>query len=305
MIKCFKKELDSISFNDKINEKLMIFSLYNEFYNYMLSASDDSFIEHYGPFMENTFELVGKELNLKENESINAIQFMEIYLQTLSRGKLSSMSQVESVITTFKGRLNEFMVASGYVNVIEQFESIPLDVKVGIMAQFRQYINNMFCNAVLLYGEENSKDLRFNILDMLSVKLEYYLKKSVHPNSNLDSLSYNLKSAMVSYTKEYLMGKLENSEFEFVNIQHESTRKFFPTLNKTEQKIWLMEEIYSISGYDESNTDEKIGEICNLLKISKVEYMHIIISMVSRATDIIHSADDSIGDNRQKKNFLN
>ena len=33
MIKNFKKELELINSNNCINEKLMIFSLYNEFYN--------------------------------------------------------------------------------------------------------------------------------------------------------------------------------------------------------------------------------------------------------------------------------
>ena len=65
MIKNFKKELELINSNNCINEKLMIFSLYNEFYNDILGHADDYFIQHYAPFMEKTFELVVAGLNLQ------------------------------------------------------------------------------------------------------------------------------------------------------------------------------------------------------------------------------------------------
>ena len=157
MIKNFKKELELINSNNCINEKLMIFSLYNEFYNDILGHADDYFIQHYAPFMEKNFELVVAGLNLQDNISVSAEQFMRVYFQMLKKSRLSSMPQAKGIIKTFENELNSFIEASEYVNVIEKFDSISLDTKVNIMAQFREYINNMFLTTIDLYGEENSK----------------------------------------------------------------------------------------------------------------------------------------------------
>lgn len=282
MIKNFRKELELISNNSQISEKLMIFSLYNEFYNDIMGNSNDYFAQHYAPFMEKTFELVAAGLNIQENISVNAEQFMKIYFKMLKKSMLSNMPQVKSIISIYENELNSFIDASKYVNVIEKFDSIPLDTKVNIMAHFREYINNMFLTTIDLCGEENSKELRHNILDMLSIKLEGYLKNNLNEGIDFVNLTDNLKPTMVIYTKDYLMNKLKNNEFGLNFFQDETTKQFFAGFNEIEQKIFLMGMIYSIAGYDKndkSKQNEKIKEICKMLEISKLRYMKTSFSM--------------------------
>lgn len=297
MIKNFKKELELINSNDFINEKLMIFSLYNEFYNDILGHADDYFIRYYAPFMEKTFELVVAELNLKDNISVSAEQFMRFYFQMLKKSRLSSMPQAKGIIKTFENELNSFIEASEYVNVIEKFSSISLDTKVNIMAQFREYINNMFLTTIDLYGEKNSKGLRHNILDILSIKLEEYLKDSLEKGYNENDITNNLKPTMMVITKDYLMNQLGNGDTSLIDFQDEATKQFFGGFNEIEQKIWLMGAIYIIAGYDrndKSKDDEKIKEMCELLGISKLKYTEIALSMGIRSIKMIKKTMNGI-----------
>ena len=292
MIKNFKKEIELISSNDRISEKLMIFSLYNEFYNSILGSADEYFIEHYVPFMEKTFESVAASMNLQENVNLNTEQFMRVYFQLLKKSRMSAMPQVKGTVEYFENELNSFIERMGYVEVIEKFDSIPLSSKVDIMTQFREFINNMFRTTIELYGEESSKELRHNILDMLSDKLEQYLNDSLNQNVNTVNFSYNLKPMMMTSTKKYLMEKLRNGEFGFNGIKEEA-RDFFTSFNELEQKIWLLGAIYGIAGYDKNDKtkdNEKIAEICELLGISKFKYKKTAISMAFRSIKIMRKA---------------
>ena len=293
MIKNFKKELELISSNDRISEKLMIFSLYNEFYNSILGTADDYFIEHYAPFMEKTFELVASSMNLQENLNLNAEQFMRVYFQLLKKSRMSAMPQAKGTVEYFENELNYFIERMGYVEVIEHFDSIPLNSKVDIMTQFREFINNMFRTTIELYDEESSKGLRHNILDMLTNKLRQYLNDSLNQEINTVNICSNLKPMMMTSTKEYLMEKLRNDEFGFNGIKEEEARDFFASFSELEQKIWLMGAIYGIAGYDKndkSKEDEKIAEMCELLDISILKYTRTAISMAFRSIKIMRKA---------------
>lgn len=294
MIKNFKKELELINSNNCINEKLMIFSLYNEFYNDILGHADDYFIQHYAPFMEKTFELVVAGLNLQDNISVSAEQFMRAYFQMLKKSRLSSMPQAKGIIKTFENELNSFIEASEYVNVIEKFNSISLDTKVNIMAQFREYINNMFLTTIDLYGEKNSKGLRHSILDMLSIKLEEYLKDSLEKGYNENDITSNLKPTMMVITKDYLMDKLRNGDTSLIDFEDEAAKQFFDSFKEIEQKIWLMGLIYGIADYDKSKDNEKIKEMCELLGISKLKYTKIALSMGIRSIKMMKKAMNEI-----------
>ena len=295
MIKNIKNEIELISSNNRISEKLMIFSLYNEFYNSILSSTDDYFIEHYAPFMEKTFELVSVSMNLQENVNLNAEQFMRVYFQLLKKSKLSTMPPTKSMIEHFENELNSYIDRMEYVKVIEQFDSIPLNFKVDIMTQFREFINNMFRTTIELYDEESSKQLRHNILDMLSNKLGQYLNDSLNQDDNIAKLSSNLKPMMMTSTKEYLIEKLRNGEFSFDGIKEQEVRDFFASFNELEQKIWLMGAIYGIAGYDKSDKakeNEKISEMCKLLGISKLKYTTTAMSMAFHSIRVIKKATD-------------
>ena len=290
MIKNYRKELDLVSTNNQISEKLMIFSLYNEFFNDIMGNLDDSFIQYYSSFTEKTFESVIAELNLREDINVNAKQFMKIYFKTLK----SNMPFAKDSIMTFERNLDSLIDASGYVNVIEKFDSIPLDTKINIMAHFREYINSMYLITIGLYGEENSKELRHNILEMLSIKLEGYLKDSLNKGIDSVSLIDNLKTTLAVYTKDYLMNKLKHDEFGLKFFQDETVKHFFASFNEIEQKIWLMGLIYAIAGYDKndkSKEKEKIKEICKFLGISKLRYIRTAFSIALHLLKAMKSED--------------
>ena len=306
MIKNFKSELELIKDNERISDKLMIFSMYNEFYNSILGSADDYFIEHYAPFMEKTFELVVASANLQDDISLNVEKFMQVYFELLKKSRLSSMPQAKGTIDYFKNNLDAFIDSMGYVAVIDKPQAIPLGIKVDIMVRFREFINNMFRTVIELYDEESSKELRHGIKDMLTDELDGKFLKYyndiirytgfssvafkgvatmnngvVEYNLNQDQADF-LKSMLMTSTKDYLFDKLSKGEFDFSGIQDETTKEFFGSFNELQQKIWLMGAIYGIAGYDrndKSNEKEKLAEMCKMLGISKAKYTTTAISM--------------------------
>ncbi len=309
MIKNFKKELNAIKSSENINDKLMIFALYNEFYNCVSGSLDDRFLICYVPFMKKTFELVAASFNLKGNVKVNAKEFMKVYFSMLKCSELSSMSPVKSIISLFENELDSFIETSKYVNVIDKFESIPLDTKVKLMAEFREYINNMYVTTIELYGEASSKELRNSILTMLLGRLDEYLKDSLNKGVKPNKLTNNLKDAMMTSTKEYLINKLKDGEFGFENVEDEAVKKFFTSYNDIEQKIMLMCAIYAISGCDKSSAKERMEEKCELLNISTAKYIEALRSICIRYSTVIDNTvyefDDETFDgdtlNRRKK----
>ena len=101
-----KKEMELIKDNDKINEKLMILSLYDELFNYVSNRSNNPSLNQYA--MENAFELLANRLNMLENDlTINAQKFMILYFELLKTSDFADMfnSKTKKIILKFSNNL--------------------------------------------------------------------------------------------------------------------------------------------------------------------------------------------------------
>lgn len=290
MKKNFDEEIKFIASNDIVSEKLMTLSLYNEFCNSIIASIDERIraidVEY---VMTSIFRATIFYINLKGDE-INAQQFMKDYFSMFKTCNLSMLTQVKNKTELFENDLDLFADKMQYIKVIEQFDSIPLTSKVEIMVQFRKLINDMYCMAIELLGENSSKTLRHNILDVLSNKLEQYLEENLKQDDNIDNISNNLKTMMMTSIKEYLIEKLRDGNFDFNNIEQKEMRDFFANFNELEQKISLMNIIYAIAGYDKNDelqNKEKISEICKYLGISELLYIKTEVTIMLKAKNIV------------------
>lgn len=303
MIKNFKEEIDLISKNDKITDKTLIIEAYTNFYNSTLGflpADNPNTIEYYEAVLKNTFKMVVSLISLQEKASYDAKQFMTIYFKILE----SSIPFAKDIIMIFEREMNSLTAANEYANVIDKFASIPLDIKLSIMAHFREYINSMSLMTINLCGEEDSQELRHDILEMLSVKLEEYLKDGLNKGIDFANLIDNLKAKLTVYTKDYLMNKLKNGEFGIKDFQDETVKNFLVSCNENEQKIWLMGMVYAIAGYDKndkSQEEEKVREICKLLGISKLRYIVTTISMAIHVLKAMKSEEFDVNPPKRSK----
>ena len=282
MIKNFNKELELMNENHNINDKLMIFSLYNEMYNAIQANTSEIFKEKYLPFMEKTFELIIAEFNVNDEKSVNAKQFMELYIEMLKKIILFNIiPEAKEIVAIFEKELNSFIEANKFVNVIDSYNTISLDTKVKLMSQFREYINDIYLTAIKLYTEKNSNDLRNTILDLQTTKLDDYLKESLENDKNETDIINNLNPNMISITKEYLINKLKNGKNSLIDLKDEKEQMLFSNFNDDEQKILLMAEVYAISGYPNNNfkKNERIKEICDVVNISKLKYTKAALSI--------------------------
>ena len=275
MGKYFKNQLDLICDNDKINDKLMIVSLYNEFYNSILGSASDFFIRQYKPLMEKTFEFVVATISLQKDIEINANQFMNLYFKFLKISKLSNVNPAKEIIEYFEHDVNSLTDSMKYVTTIDQLDFLSFSSKVDLMVQFREFINHMMFEITKFYEEENGQKIGYDVFDILTNKLEQQL----NPKANSISFELDVKPEMMISTKDYFIEKLKNGEF-IENGIKEEVKDFLFHFNELEQKILCMGTIYEIAGYDKnSKTAEKKEEICALLGIPKSEYTRIMISI--------------------------
>ena len=284
MIKNLKKEINLIATNENINEKLMICTLYNELYGYIL-LGDEHFIEHYETIMKKTFGILLK--NIKETGAIitSAEQFMKIYLETLKRNKLSKKELGKNILEVFEKELHNIINALTYVKTIEQFEELSLSKQVNIMVSFGEYMKSVLYCITQIYDEVESRELRIEVSNMLILKLIGYLKENLEQGINFSKINKNLQVNMRDFIKNYLLLKLNTGELTIEGIDDitdENTKKFFNSFNELELKFWLLDSIYHIAGfYRDSKTKEE--EICKILGISKEEYLRISAEMEIRS----------------------
>lgn len=279
MIKDFKKEIALIKDNDKINEKLMILSLYDEFFNYVSNSSKDPSLNQYA--MENAFELIANRLKMLENDlTINAEKFMILYCGLLKNSDFANMfnSKTKKIISKFYNNLPKLIDSNKCAHILDQFDSISLEIKVDIMVKFREYTDKIFHSIDETIDEETSKDLKTNILDMLLSSLEDYLKENLKQDTNYNIVN-NLTPALMNTAKEYLLNKLNVNEIGIENIKDNEIRNFYFDCESIEQKAWLMMVMYTMVGYDNVKIKIPKEELCEKLGISKLKFTKISLKL--------------------------
>ena len=276
MILNLKEETKLIDSSDVFKEKLMTIALYNEFYNGSLNNADDFLKDQYGAFMKKTFELVATGLIMQDKNNINAKQFMKPYLRLLKKHPFSDMSQPKNMINLFEKKLDAFIESCEYVNRIDKFNNISLSGKVNIMSQFREYLNETFLKVYDIYCEEKSEEIRQNILDVLSIKIEEYLNHCSKFGYSEKEMADNIKPAMVIATKNYFINLLKNNNYSIDEI-NEDINEF----KGLERKIMTMGAIYHIAGYsdDIAPKDAKTKEMCEVFGVSRLKLKSAAFSM--------------------------
>ena len=274
-----KKEMELIKDNDKINEKLMILSLYDELFNYVSNRSNNPSLNQYA--MENAFELLANRLNMLENDlTINAQKFMILYFELLKTSDFADMfnSKTKKIILKFSNNLPKLIDSNKCAHIIDQFDSIPLEIKVDIMAQFKEYTDKICHSIDETIDEEASKNLKIDILNMLLISLEDYLKGNLKQNTNNNIVS-NLTPILMNTAKEYLLNKLNVNELGIENIKDNEIRNIYFNCEGIEQKAWLMMVMYTMIGYDNVKVKIPKEEFCEKLGISKLKFTKISLKL--------------------------
>lgn len=308
MIRNYNKESNLISSNKRINEKLMVIGIYNEFCNDILDATaDENLKNEYALILAKTFEVTVRKINYQKRRNVNADHFMSIYFKILKETKIANSFPFSHVIANFESQLHTYNETMKFVNMIDGFEELAFSTKIQIMQEFRECVNTILTNIGEIYGYENSGNLRNNLLRVLTNNLGNYLKTCKAENIAPSSMISNVRPYMMNTAKNFLIYQLNGYRFDFLNIKDSTIRAFIDSFNDLEQDIWIMSLIFEIAGYNDNEKlmdSRKIKEICKLLHISKVRYTLTTISMGLRSLsnmDILRNSNNSNNETRERK----
>lgn len=284
MIKSFKKELKLIGSNKRITEKLMTIAIYNEFYNDIIETVDPNLKEQYSAIMEKTFEVVVRGINSHKSRNITALKFMKLYFSAIRKNNLFTNEPFNQIINNIENQLPNASKTLSFVPIIDQHQELPLEAKIDIMAEFRDYANNVLFISLKSIFESNT--ISNNVLNDLINKLSTYLKYCKNNNIDPNKISKNIKPIMMETAKNSLVYKLDGNEF-MQKAENGNEFTYYNSLNELEQKVWVMDTIYNIAGYDQDNNKERVKEICNFLGISKLRYTLTNLAMDLHALNTI------------------
>lgn len=297
MIKNFKRELGLISNNKRINEKLMVIAIYNEFFNDVMDAANDNSKDEYTAIIEKTFEATVRYFNVHKTRNVNAERFMSVYFNLIRKNEVFNKDPLYQVIYNIENKLADCNSIMGFVNVIDDFDELLLDRKVGIMLEYREYANNLLdaINEMFGYNTIKSYELHYSVLSVLKSRLANYLNHCKKNNIAPDKIIRNLKVNMIKPVKNFLFQKVNEGSLGVQHIEDDNTCDFLNEFQDLEIDIWFMEYIYEITGcnkYAKSLNINKTKEICEFLGISKLRYTLTNISMGLRSISLIHKLNN-------------
>lgn len=309
MIRNYNKESNLISSNKRINEKLMVLGIYNEFCNDILDATaDENLKEEYALIMAKTFEVTVRKINYQKRRNVGPDRFMSMYFKILKETKIASALPFSYVIANFENQLHNYSETMKFVNMIDEFEELAFNTKIQIMQEFRESVNRVLTSIGEIYGYENSCNLRNNLLRVLTNNFANYLKTCKAENIAPSVITGNVKPYMMNIAKNFLVYQLNGYRFDFLNVKDSNTKAFLDSFNDLEQDIWIMSLIFEIAGYNDNEKlmdSSKVKEICKLLHISKIRYTLTTLSMGLRSLNNLsilrNGVDNSNNETRERK----
>lgn len=303
MNKNFRKELRLFNDNKRINEKLMILAIYNEFYSDVMEAVGDNAKEEYTFVIEKAFDLVVKKISNSKVRNVSAEKFMKMFFSAIKNHRLFNTPTISPVINNIESQLSNAKSVLSFAQTIDQFEEIPLDSKLDIMLEFREYVNGLSNTLNGLFGDSDATlapNVVYVLIDHLGKYLNYCKKNKIAPSK----IGRRIEPIMKKITKKYLMFRLDKDRFNAPYSPDSKEFEIFDSLSDLEQKIWLLELIYKIVDYHDNSDkifDKKALEICKFLDISKFRYVLTTLSMGLRSLNILTQAkNDNNSYNRKR-----
>ena len=281
-------EIMKIKEEDKITEKLLLISFYDDLKQYIRDNFKEKYQHKYLEQVEEKFLSVLKEFNETPKDKIEVKQFLanlifiieeDFSLSRLLRPYLSNL-------TMNFGKIKE---KKDYIKEIENYSSIPFENQVMIEEIFRKMLHRLNT----YYNEETEKELRKDFTDVLK---ELLAKQSNNWNNNSINEFNNSFRQEIKY---HLFNRVKKQELTTnnLNIEHQWLCQSFT--NK-EQRLFIISLCYAIAGggtkispkevkehFGISTIDSVIG-IYKIFLIYQKKYMELNYMSDKELEELIH-----------------
>ena len=277
----YEKEIKALEENNQIEDKLMVFAMYNEMFNHFRYSMSDYYRTYYENLMRDIFvKVIGSVRNVRE--------FIAKFTELLKKERLSrDVRDVKESIDYFLETEEDNIKGMYYVPTIDKYQ-FPFHVKARSLVMLRNHINNVLCRLYEIFGESEAiKDVANDVIYYSDVAINSYFESCVEYKIEPEYICNSLDDVLKMGTKVCLLNLYVDGYFNFELIANKDTRNYFLSFRDIEQAVLLAGMAYGISGYpNEDYDEERVKEICAVLGISKPKYYFTIASLAVKKASL-------------------
>ena len=244
------KEVLFIEQNKHIKDKLMVLSIYMDYQNLLLNYLGPLNCIGLKPY--DYIEAASKEfisLIDNTNEDISSKEFLDKYFENINNNNKFNLPPISTVTKEFNKKKIQVIRNSKDAKIIDDFDGLSLPNKVQILETYRILVSDSVYKIFELYGPDKPCSLINRFRDTSLEYLDDFLSYNQNMFDDMVELSSNMIESITEGSKKFFMSELLDNRFDFEDIQEHTSREAFDELDDAEQKYWLIDLMYYLSGY--------------------------------------------------------
>ena len=258
-------EIKKIKEEDKITEKLLLISFYDDLKEYIRDNFKEKYQQQFLGQVEENFLNVLKESQATEMNKIEVNQFMANLIVKIEENfKLSRL--LRPYLSNLTRNIDKIKEKRDYIKEIENYSSIPFENQVMIEEIFRKTLHRLNT----YYNEETEKELRKDFTDVLKKLLA---KQS--NNWNNDNIN-DFNSSFSHTIKYHLFNRVKKQELTINNLNNEH-QWLCQSFTSKEQRFFIICLCYAIAGGGTKISPKEVKEHFGISTIDSVIGMYKIV----------------------------
>lgn len=263
-----EKIIKMIDENDKIKDKLTLYSLYYEVLSTIDARSLNNCFDENLDLIEKIFEIINDKSKKVDRETIPAKKFFKTYINTVNKAPLSIHPYGEEFLDMYEQTFEDYIKNNTCVPIIDIFANLRFEDKVYTYMLYRQNYGNLLENCHLCLGNEKGQKVGDELLNTADISLFEYLRDSVNNNMSREEIINNLGGHVALTGKNYLVKtfKEDNTILEDTPLGSKLS-----ILGEKERPIALITDIYELTGFIDDKNSEKefIRDCCYYLNVNE------------------------------------
>lgn len=265
MIHDFQFDVSLLNNTRNLNNKLMVFSIYNDLYSKVVrkvSVSNQDVISC-NDFLSVTFQIQLLETSSCD-EAMDCKDFVDNYIRVLD--KFANFNTGD-MLNDYIINLYHIVENMSYVSIIDS-KKLDFESKTKWVSMINDHVNNVLFSVSSFYGDEESFCLKNKILNNLLISIPDILNK----NSQLSECRKLLKEETLKIIDNMFL----NNEFDFYKFNGILGEKLTDRFDDDELSILMLGLKPTLAGYSKNDPDMKrlTGEQASkLLGMSYLKYI--------------------------------
>jgi len=265
----------------KIEEKLLLLSIYNELYSALrIVYGEDIFKKKLEYALSDTFDKTLISLELSE-KCTSAVGFFYKYIDTLKDHDilsiLKSKNHLLAYLDEFQNNLKEYERSMKYVDIVDASDDLDLYTKTDLICLYRNkvykmqklfnFLNVSDVNVVNVFNEAYYT-LYNGLLDIIN-NIEMPVDNKNKQTVFIDEADEKFSRLLLEYFKE----KCDDQTISYATLNKDVQNVVLRVFKKEDINFFIKKLIYNASiGDNENNKMEVKKDLCADLSITSIKY---------------------------------